>query len=267
MKILILTSVFFMVINFFGYLINANESQKEMNSAKNIDTYVSKDIEVVADVGVALSTNVWTRYKEFKEIPIGIYKDVFSIWEIIANQNEVKDKLITQHMITLNEYLNVLKTDVRSLLSSSNDRAWVLNAFIAQLEYRYKIANNNLKELEAQRSELLWVIKNTDAELAKVKTKIEWDFGWFNANETLINIDLYLEIKEENTYARTYVVFINKYIAYYDGLNKYNRNLLDTLINNKDIIVKNSQVVIPNTWGQLLKELDILYTEDEWKNQ
>jgi hypothetical protein len=91
------------------------------------------------------------------------------------------------------------------------------------------------------------VIQNTDTELAKIKTKIEGDFGGFNANETLVNIDLYLEIKQENTYARTYVVFINKFITYYDGLNKYNKNLLDTLINNKDIIIKNSQVVIPNT--------------------
>jgi hypothetical protein len=80
---------------------------------------------------------------------------VFSIGEIIANQNEVKDKIITQNMITLNEYLNVLKTDVKGVLSSSNDRASVLNAFIAQLEYRYKVANTNMKQLEAQRSELL----------------------------------------------------------------------------------------------------------------
>jgi hypothetical protein len=41
-------------------------------------------------------------------------------------------------MIILNEYLNVLKTDVKSLLSASNDRSATLNAFIDQLEYRYK---------------------------------------------------------------------------------------------------------------------------------
>jgi hypothetical protein len=42
-------------------------------------------------------------------------------------------------MIILNEYLNVLKTDIKSLLNSSNDRALTLNAFIDQLEYRYKM--------------------------------------------------------------------------------------------------------------------------------
>jgi len=39
-----------MLINFFGYLLNANESQKEMNSAQNIEKFTSKDIEVVGSV-------------------------------------------------------------------------------------------------------------------------------------------------------------------------------------------------------------------------
>jgi hypothetical protein len=42
-------------------------------------------------------------------------------------------------MIVLNEYLNILKTDIKGLLDSSNDRSSTLNAFIDQLEYRYKI--------------------------------------------------------------------------------------------------------------------------------
>ncbi len=236
-----------------------------MNSAKNIDTFVSKDIQSVWAVWMALGTNIGTRFQEFQSIPIATYKDVFSIGEIIANQNEVKDKLISEHMILLNEYLNVLKTDVRALLSGTKDRASVLNAFIAQLEYRYTIGNNSLKSLESQRSELIAVLNNTEKELNLIRSKIENDFSGFNTNQTITNIDLYLEIRQENTYARTYIVFLNKFISYYDALNKYNKNLLDTLINNKDIIIKNTQIVIPDTWWQLLRELELLYTEEEWK--
>lgn len=196
---------------------------------------------------MALGTNIGTRFQEFQSIPIATYKDVFSIGEIIANQNEVKDKLISEHMILLNEYLNVLKTDVRALLSGTKDRASVLNAFIAQLEYRYTIGNNSLKSLESQRSELIAVLNNTEKELNLIRSKIENDFSGFNTNQTITNIDLYLEIRQENTYARTYIVFLNKFISYYDALNKYNKNLLDTLINNKDIIIKNTQIVIPDT--------------------
>jgi hypothetical protein len=61
-----------------------------------------------------------------------------TISEIISNNNKAQDQIITSNMLILNEYLNVLKTDIKSLLNSSNDRASTLNAFISQLEYRYK---------------------------------------------------------------------------------------------------------------------------------
>jgi hypothetical protein len=72
------------------------------------------------------------------ETPIAVYKDVMTISQIIANNSKAQDKIITSNMLILNEYLNVLKTDVKALLSASNDRSSTLNAFIAQLEYRYK---------------------------------------------------------------------------------------------------------------------------------
>jgi hypothetical protein len=57
----------------------------------------------------------------------------------LRNNNQAKDRIITANMIAINEYFNILKTDIRSLLSSSNDREFALNSFIAQLEYRYKV--------------------------------------------------------------------------------------------------------------------------------
>ena len=73
------------------------------------------------------------------------------------------------------------------------------------------------------------------------------------------------KLKQENTASRTYLVFIDKFLANYEILNNYNKKILDTLINNQEILIKNSQVVIPNTGWDLLKELKILYTEEEWK--
>jgi hypothetical protein len=40
-------------------------------------------------------------------------------------------------MVIIQEYLNVLKTDVRQLINSKIDKLAILNAFIDQLEYRY----------------------------------------------------------------------------------------------------------------------------------
>jgi hypothetical protein len=40
-------------------------------------------------------------------------------------------------MLIIKEYLNVIKTDVKSLINSNYDRLSILNAYIEQLEFRY----------------------------------------------------------------------------------------------------------------------------------
>lgn len=265
-KIIILTWVFFVIINYFWYFLNADETQvKSQNSNK--EKFISGDIEIMWNVWVAISTNIWTRYKETKEIPVNIYKDVIDIWYILWNNNIAKDKIITANMVLLNEYFNILKTDIKSLLSTSSDREFALNSFIAQLEYRYKLWVENSKILNMQKQELIKSYEISNKEIENIKQKIWSDFLNFNNVETLKNIDSYLKLREENTNAFTYIVFINKFLNYYAILNNYNKKVLDTLINNKEILVKNTQVVIPNTGGELLKQLNILYTEEEWKTK
>lgn len=264
-KIVMLTGVFFVIINYFWYFLNAEVENKSTNSNKQ--KFVSRDIEIIWNVWVAISTNIWTRHKQTKETPINLYKEVVEIWYILWNNNVAKDKLITANMIFLNEYFNILKTDIRSLLSSSNDREFALNSFIAQLEYRYKVWIENLRILNSQKVELTKAFENSNLEINKLKDKIWNDFWNFNNNETIKNIDSYLEIKKENTNALTYIIFINKFIDYYTILNNYNKKVLDTLINNKEILIKNTQVVIPDTGWELLKQLKILYSEDEWKGK
>ncbi|MDD5770512.1 MAG: hypothetical protein PHE25_06080 [Candidatus Gracilibacteria bacterium] len=263
-KIFMLTGVFFVIINYFGYFLNAdNEGYKPVNS--NIEKFTSQNIDIVGSVGVAISTNIGTRYKQINETPVAIYKDVVDIGYILGNTQIAKDKIISINMIMLNEYFNILKTDIRSFLGSSNDREFALNSFIAQLEYRYKVGIQNSQTLTQQRAELLNSYNSSNNDIQNLKNKISSDFGSFNNDQTIKNIDGYLKIRQENLNARTYIVFINKFLNYYAILNDYNKKVLDTLINNKEIIIKNSQVVIPDTGGELLKQLKLIYTEEEWK--
>lgn len=266
LKVFMLTSVFFVIINYFWYLLNASESQSTSDN-QNKTRFTSKNIEVLGDIWVAISTNIGTRYKQTSEIPVTIYKDVVDIGYILGNQNIAKDKIITANMVVLNEYFNILKTDIRSLLSTSNDRELALNAFIAQLEYRYKIWVENSKTLNMQKADLMKAYNSSNTEIDTLKNKISDDFSDFNNTETIQNIDSYLKIRQENMNARTYIVFINKFLNYYAVLNEYNKKVLDTLINNKEIIIKNSQVVVPDSGWELLKELKLLYSEEEWKDK
>jgi hypothetical protein len=41
--------------------------------------------------------------------------------------------------------------------------------------------------------------------------------------------------------------------------------LLDTLINNKEALIKDAFVVIPDSWADLLRSFDLIYSEEEFK--
>lgn len=265
-KIIMLTWVFFVIINYFWYLLNAdNESKSTPASNENLQNFVNKDVEIVWAAWVAISTNIWTRLKQTKDIPVTVTNDVVDVWYIIANQSEAKDKIIATNMVAISEYLNILKTDIKALLSSSNDRSFALNSYISQLEYRYKAWIENSKNLMTQKTELVKSYNESEKELNVLRTQIWKDFSSFNSKNTKSNIDQYLKLKQNSTNAKTYIVFINKFISYYATLNNYNKKLLDTLINNKEILVKNTQVVLPDSWTDLLKDLNLIYDESEWK--
>lgn len=277
LKISILTFIFFSAIWMGAWLIEAwtitipSEKNKESKIEKQIEenkkNFKSAGNETIGNIAVAISTNVWIRFKQKEEIPISIYKDVMDISYIVSNKQIAKDKLISQNMILLNEYLNVLKTDVKSMLNQSYDRSETLDAYIAQLEYRYKKTLEVSKILNMQKDELEKTLNKASNNIENIKVKISNDFKIFDSTATIENIDNYLVEREEYTYARTYIIFINKFLSYYNILNWYNKKLLDTLINNKEIIVKNTQIIIPDTWTDILRKMDLIYTEEDWKEK
>lgn len=265
-KVLMLTWVFFLIINYFWYFLSGAQdwfSSKNSNKEK----FTSNDINIIWNIWVAISTNIWTRHKQTQDSDINTYKDIVEVWYILSNQKIAKDKLISANMMFLGEYFNILKTDIRWLLASSNDREFALNSFIAQLEYRYKNWIANASKLNTQKQELQKAFETTSKEIENIKQKIWDDFWNLNEKETKNNIDVYLDIKQKNINAQTYIVFIDKFLNYYNILNSYNKKVLDTLINNKEVLIKNSQVVIPDTGGEILKQLKLLYDEKDWKAQ
>lgn len=279
LKITLLTWAFILAINFFtGFLDNLNinnplKSKEALitktEADKNSDNFVeawAKDL-IIAPIWVAITTNIWTKLKERSEAPANIYSDVMSISYILGNKQIARDKIISQNMIQINEYLNVLKMDLKTSLNQATDRATVLDAYINQLEFRYSSTLENISALKNQRAILASSLKENNTEIEQAKKKMSSDFKIFDSESVIEDVDTYLKARDSYTYARTYIIFIDKFIAYYTYLNNYNKKLLDTLINNKDIIVKNSQLVIPDSGSDLLKSLNLIYSEDEFKKQ
>jgi hypothetical protein len=86
-----------------------------------------------------------------------------------------------------------------------------------------------------------------DAKIEILKQKIESDFKKNQQKESLENINNYLELKKQYYYSRTYIVYINHFLNEYIYLSNYNKKLLDTLINNKEALIKNAYIVLPDT--------------------
>jgi hypothetical protein len=190
-----------------------------------------------------------------------------SISYILGNKQIARDKIISRNMIQINEYLNVLKMDLKTSLGQATDRATVLDAYINQLEFRYSSTLENISNIKNQRAILLSSINENNTAIEKAKTKMSSDFKVFDSESVIEDVDVYLKARDSYTYARTYIIFIDKFLVYYTYLNNYNKKLLDTLINNRDLIVKNSQLVIPDSGSDLLKSLNLIYSEADFKKE
>ncbi len=267
-KVLLLSTSLVLIFNLWNFLINANKTDTHFpnepvtnySNFKNVDNNSS-----IWKTWVAITTNIWIKYKQRKDTPATIYRDIFSVSEVMINQSSANREMIWNNMIAIEEYRNVLKTDIKQLVNSSYDRSRILNAFIEQLEFRYVVWAQNIKKLNEQKSVFLSTMESSNTKIESLKQKIESDFKSNDSQESLANIDTYLELKKEYYYARTYIVYINHFLNEYTYLSNYNKQLLDTLINNKEAIIKNAYIVLPDTWTDLLRKFDLIYSEEELK--
>ncbi|NVP17313.1 hypothetical protein HUU51_01215 [Candidatus Gracilibacteria bacterium] len=270
LKVITLTTIIVVGFSLGNNILNATETTK-LNSATEQNTnninYQNVNNSKLGKTGVAITTNIGIRYKQRTEIPATIYKDVFSVNNLVLNGEVGSQELIAANMIVLEEYKNVLKTDIKGLLSNSKNRAETLDAIIGQLEFRYEKSVKQIISLNEQKDIFSREMVDANAQTELLKNKINTDYQKRDAVASKENINNYLEQKNKYNYARTYVIYINQFLREYALLNDYNKKLLDTLINNKTAIIKEAYVVIPDTGVSLLKEFDLLYDEAEYKTQ
>lgn len=266
-KVLMLWILLSLFINLLvTYFLSIDSKDVYANSNTNISKFKVVDNWFLWVTWVAVSLNVWTNEKSAKSIPVTLTKEVLPISYIISNKTASRDKVITSNMQNLFEYLNLLKTDLNSLLDQSSDREAMLETFRDELQARYKSTTDNLIILNQQWSELQSTITSSNKKISSLKLDLTSSYKKLDYEKTQENIDLYLEEKDKNTYATTYLVFISKFVQSYQILNNYNKVLLDTIINNREALIKNSSIVLPNSWTELLKKLNLVKTEAEAKS-
>lgn len=169
--------------------------------------------------------------------------------------------MISENMILVREYYNISQNNIVELLKTSSDRASTLESFITQLSLRYNNANLSIASLETQKSELVNYLDEISTQIESTKGTMEENFAQNLVDPTLSNVESYFELRDEYTQTFTDIVFINQFLAQYRFLNAYNQNTLDTLTNNKQAIIDQSYIVIPESGSELLRPLELLFDE------
>lgn len=251
-------------VNWFEKITNIQQEDSKTNAWK----FIKSNNADMAMISVAITTNIWTSHKLINTLPASIYKDVMSIEDAMFDKKKAKDEIIWKNMIAVQEYRNVLQTSIKNLIWNSLNKQEVLEAYISQLEFRYETAINNQKNLIKQKELFTVSMSEANSEVLSIKNKISVDFNANDAESSLENIDNYLIEKNKYYFARTYIIYINQFLREYQYLNWYNKNLLDVLINNKEAIIKDAYLIVPNNgWLESLKALDLLFEEADFKNK
>ena len=242
-------------------------SGNEASASGNDVAFKKKAVPYLGDTAVALSLNVGLSKKSERDAPVRLYEDVMPIAAALSDKGEGRKKVISSNMVAASEYLNILKTDVNKLLDQSSDRQATLESFTDQLKYRYKSTNSYLSTLSAQRAELQQAVTDSTTKIDATKAALSVAYKNLDYDKTEELLSQYLELKDRETYARTYLVFVDKFAATFSALNTYNKTLLDTLINNREALIKDVTVVLPDSGTELMKKLSLIKTEAEFKAQ
>ena len=267
-KVICLTALIVSIMQGITFL-TLWDNQQLYASNTNSEVFYSAESSDYASVWVALSTRVGTKFQNKQNSGFtssqSFYREISSVGSSPEENRAIRSDMISQNMLIINEYLNLSRTNIKDLLKWSQDRRSTLESFISQLEMRYKSSALSIWSLEKQKIllvERIWII---DWQIEQIKTKMEDDFAAWNAEATLRDVDDYFALRSEYTEAFTDVVFINQFLKQHQFLNEYNTWILDTLINNKEAIINESFVVIPDSGDQYLRPLELLFDEAEIK--
>jgi len=269
-KIAILTLIIFWLIYFAWSLFKSdknNANTKTENKTQNEQNFENISLENISSVWVAISTNIWMKFqKQNNTDSINIdYIWNFSIDEIMVGNSSGMEQILDKNLSFLQEYRSFVKMDYNLAMKNSPDKASTLNNLIKQLEFRFRTSISNVKNLQEQQSTLKTEYNSNKKELENIKIKMERDYNDVALQELREDLQVYYSLKSRETVLTTYLVFIWNMIKNYIAINSYNKIVLDTLINNKDVISKSSYVVIPDSWTKVLDDLWLIVTEDEYK--
>ena len=267
LKIIVITLIF--VAGYKAFLYASNwELVAEKIKENNATRFQSASAQQFLSISAAISTRIGIGYSQNggNGLSESFYKQITNIWATPQEKTQIRENLITQNMLIIGEYLNLSRSDIKSLLASSSDREKTLDWYISQLELRQNNSLLSLESLEKHKAELLVYISELESAIETVKSDMENNFSNGNSTGTLENVETYFNLREQYTISFTDIVFINQFIKQHSFLTQYNVGILSTLKTNRQAIIDQTYVVVPSTGSEYLRPLELIFNEAEIDN-
>ncbi len=259
-------SAMILLVFHIGLYILSTESTQATKPSNDL-IYPAASNNDISAVSVALGTGVGIRLNRDGISDVTFYPEQSEIGRDAEQSRSLRRDLLAENMLIIREYLSLARTDVLELLDGSEDRRSTLNTLISQLELRFKNGSISLVNLENQKTLLVQDMEKTNTDIESIKGKMSNDFTTGDDDALLSDVDIYLDLRSRNNRSFTDIVLINQFLAQYQFLNDYNKRLLDTLINNREAIISQSFIVVPDSGDEFLKQFKLLYEEEEFKAQ
>jgi hypothetical protein len=260
---LILTLLFTLVLHLsWSYL---REYISLPSFAENVSEFQMANATFLGGYATAVGLNVWLREKAKSSWPVNLYGQTITIAEALSDTEAGQRSLITDNMISINTYLNLLKTDIGSMLDQSIDRTQALDEHISLLKTYFVRTTERMALLESQIADLRNIITESNSAINASKNNIQISYRGLDYNVLETNIESYMNSRQDEVKSRTYLTFLEKFQASYATLQAENAKILDTIINNREAIIKRATIVIPDSGTELMKKLNLLQTEADYK--
>jgi hypothetical protein len=235
------------------------------NASSNDARFAQANITYLWNIATAVSLNIGQKDTGIAKNSIYINNDIISISEVLSSPNLGQKKLIGGNMVAINAYINILKTDIVGLLDGATDRTATLDEHISLLKSYGNKTNERLIILDEQIADLKAIIAKNATDVTTAKSVMQTTYEGFDYTGVDGAIDTYTKAKQEDIRARVYLVYLEKFQSTYLLLQAQNVKLLDTLTTNREALIKRSMVVVPSSGTALLKELNLIQTEAEYK--
>lgn len=237
------------------------------SNAWNEYNYEEKWHPYLGTTAIALGMNLGMKETLATTSPVNLSNEALSISEAVAIRKPGEYTILTTNMEFIHSYANVLKTDILALLDQNNDRAVALEEHITLLRNFLDEWQDRIALLSQQYKELQGIINENSSEISNSKTSLQQAYQSLDYDTMETNIDGYMAAKQWELYAKTYLTFINSFLKNLNTLQVENKKILDTLINNREALIKRTVVVLPDSGTDVLKKLNLIQTEEEYNGK